>query len=97
MSMARRTSVVVLAGDRPVGDRGARALAGSLRAAGVDTRYLGREANAHRIAASAVDSDAQAVEVCVSGGGAVPLLRELLREFRRLGRPEVSIVVRRVQ
>jgi methylmalonyl-CoA mutase cobalamin-binding domain/chain len=93
----RRTSVVVFVGERPVSDRGARALEGSLRAAGVDTRYLGHEASASRIAASAVDSDAQAVEVCVAGGGAVVLLRDLLRELRRLGRPEVNIVVRRVQ
>jgi hypothetical protein len=35
--------------------------------------------------------------VCVAGGGAVLLLRNLLRELKQLNRPGVSIVVHRVQ
>lgn len=92
-----RTSVVVFVGEARVNDHGARALAESLRAAGVRTLYLGRERNALEIAASAVDARADAVEVCVAGGGAIVLLRELLSELKRLDRRDVSIVVHRVQ
>jgi transcription antitermination factor NusA-like protein len=50
-----------------------------------------------RIAAVAATQRADAVELCVgSGGGKVPLLRELLRELIRIGRRDVSIVVHRV-
>ena len=58
--------------------------------------YLGREESARRIALSAADAHADAVEVCVAGGGAVPLLRDLLRELRRLDCSGVSIVVHKV-
>jgi methylmalonyl-CoA mutase cobalamin-binding subunit len=61
----------------------------------VETVYLGREANAARIAAVVVDERADAVEVCLTGGGAVMLLRELLRELTRAGRRDVSIGVHR--
>jgi methylmalonyl-CoA mutase cobalamin-binding domain/chain len=93
----RRTSVVVLAGDERVSDRGARALARSLGAAGIEILYLGREASACRIAASVADARADAVQVCLAGAGGMVLLRDLLRELKRRERPDVSIVVHRVQ
>jgi methylmalonyl-CoA mutase cobalamin-binding subunit len=88
-----RTSVVVFVGETRANDRGAQALARSLHEAGVEILYLGRE----RSATCAADVRADAVEVCVAGGGAVALLRELLRELTRLDRRGVSIVVHRVQ
>jgi methylmalonyl-CoA mutase cobalamin-binding domain/chain len=97
MSRRPHTSVVVLAGNGRGTEHGARALAGSLGATGIEIVYLGREPSARRIAASAADARADAVEVCIAGGGGVSLLLELLRELRRLGRPQVSIVVHRVQ
>jgi methylmalonyl-CoA mutase cobalamin-binding domain/chain len=92
-----RTSVVVFVGETRANDRGAQALARSLHEAGVEILYLGRERSARRIATCAADVRADAVEVCVAGGGAVALLRELLRELTRLDRRGVSIVVHRVQ
>jgi methanogenic corrinoid protein MtbC1 len=89
--------VVVFAGDTRTSDLGARAVAASIGRAGVAVHYLGREGDAHRIAASVVDIHADAVEVCVAGSGAIALLRDLLRELRRLDRPGVSIVVHKVQ
>jgi methylmalonyl-CoA mutase cobalamin-binding domain/chain len=87
---------MVFAGQPEASDRGAQALASSLHEAGVEILYLGREASARRIAACAADMCADAVEVCVAGGGAVVLLRDLLRELKRLDRRGVSIVVHRV-
>jgi methylmalonyl-CoA mutase cobalamin-binding subunit len=89
--------VVVLVGDGRASDHGARALARSLGEAGIEILYLGREGSAGRIAASAADAQADAVEVCLAGGGGVLVLRELLRELIRLDRREVAIVVHRVQ
>jgi DNA end-binding protein Ku len=43
------------------------------------------------------DACVDAVEVCVAGGGAALLLRDLFGELRRLDRRGVSIVVHRVQ
>ena len=97
LTLRQRRSVVVFAGETRASDRGAQALASSLHQAGVQTLYLGREASARRIAACAAEACADAVEVCVAGGGAVGLLRELLRELKRLDRPGISIVVHRVQ
>jgi methylmalonyl-CoA mutase cobalamin-binding subunit len=64
--------------------------------AGFEILYLGREGNARRIARCAAHVHADSVEVCVAGGGAAALLRELLRELRRLDRGGISIVVHRV-
>jgi len=97
LKLRERTSVVVLAGDGRMSDQGARALIRSLESAGINTLYLGREADAVQIAAAAANADADAVEVCVAGCGAVVLLRQLLHELKRLERREVSIVVHRVQ
>jgi methylmalonyl-CoA mutase cobalamin-binding domain/chain len=91
-----RRSVVVMVGDLRTSDAGARALSRSLQGVGIDTVYLGRAGGASEIAASATELGADAVEVCVAGGGAVAVLRELLRELRRLGRPDVGIIVHRI-
>ena len=96
MTRRRRTSVVVLAGDAHVSDRGALALAQALGDAGIDIIYLGRQDSARRIAECVAETPANAVEVCLAGGGGVALLRDLLRELTRLDRREVSIVVHRV-
>lgn len=63
----------------------------------METVYLGREGNAARIAAVVVDERADAVEVCLTGGGGVMLLRELLRELTYAGRRDVSIGVHRIE
>jgi len=97
LTLRQRTSVVAFAGETHASDQGAQALASSLHGAGVDILYLGREACARRIASCAADARADAVEVCVAGGGAVMLLRDLLRELKRLDRRGISIVVYRVQ
>jgi methylmalonyl-CoA mutase cobalamin-binding domain/chain len=97
VTLRQRTSVVVFVGETRTSDGGAQAFARSLHDAGVEILYLGREASARRIAACAADACADAVEVCVAGGGAVVLLRDLLRELKRLDRRGVSIVVHRVQ
>ena len=89
-------SVVVSVGEGRTDDRATRALVESLNEAGVETLYLGREQDAHRIAASLVESHSDAVEVCLTGGSSMAVLRELLRELIRLGRGEASIVVHRV-
>jgi methylmalonyl-CoA mutase cobalamin-binding subunit len=81
LTLRRRTPVVVVAGQTRASDRGTQALASSLEDAGVKILYLGREASARRIATCAADACADAVEVCVAGGGAVVLLRDLLREL----------------
>jgi methylmalonyl-CoA mutase cobalamin-binding subunit len=77
------------------GDRPARALQASLGELGVETIYLGAEDRAHHIAAVADAEAADAVELCLVGGGGILLLRELLRELIRIGRRDVSIVVHR--
>jgi methylmalonyl-CoA mutase cobalamin-binding subunit len=97
LTLRQRRSVVVFAGQTRASDRGALALANSLNASGVEILYLGREVSARRIATCAADAGADAVEVCVAGGGAVLLLRDLLRELKRLDRRGISIVVHRVQ
>jgi methylmalonyl-CoA mutase cobalamin-binding subunit len=95
-TLRRRTAVVVVAGTDQTSERGGRALAGALKATGVEIVYLGREECARTIAASAAETGADSVEVCVAGGGAaVLLLRALLRELRGVRRPEVSVVVHR--
>jgi methylmalonyl-CoA mutase cobalamin-binding subunit len=88
-----RRSLIVLIGDAALGERHARALAGSLEASGVETIQLGREEDASRIAALAAEWEADAVELCVAGGRGVPLLHQLLRELIALGRRDVRIVV----
>jgi methylmalonyl-CoA mutase cobalamin-binding subunit len=88
--------VVVFAGEATRSEGGARALADSLSATGIQVVYLGRERSVRRIALCAAVANADSVEVCVAGGGAVALLRELLRELRRLDGLAVSIVVRKV-
>jgi methylmalonyl-CoA mutase cobalamin-binding subunit len=93
----RRRSLVVLAAEETrASDGDARALAASLGERGIDALYLGREESARRIAASAAETRADAVELCVCGSGASALLRDLLRELRRVNRREVSIVVHKV-
>jgi methylmalonyl-CoA mutase cobalamin-binding domain/chain len=96
-TLRRRKAIVVFVGDDRVGDRGARALEGSLREVGIDSLYLGHQTDAAQIAACAHAAGADTLEICVAGGPAVRLLRELLQELRRLGRPDLSIVVHRVQ
>jgi methylmalonyl-CoA mutase cobalamin-binding subunit len=98
VSRRRRTSAVVLVGDDRAGDGGAKALAGSLSDCGIDALYLGKMSSAATIALTVADAHADSVEVCVSGAHAVaPLLRDLLREFKRLGHGGMSIVVHRIQ
>jgi methylmalonyl-CoA mutase cobalamin-binding domain/chain len=97
MTRRRRRSLVVLAGAGPTSDSGARALAASLADAGVEVSYIGRETSARKIAAAAAELRADAVELCVVGGGNVSLLRELLQELREIDRRGVSIVVHRIQ
>jgi methylmalonyl-CoA mutase cobalamin-binding domain/chain len=87
----------VLVGDDRTSDAGAKALSRSLRGAGIDTIYLGRHLSAYEIAKSANELRADAVDVCLAGSGGSAVLRELLRELRRLGRQEVGIVIHRVQ
>jgi methylmalonyl-CoA mutase cobalamin-binding subunit len=88
-----RRSLVVLVGNAPLGERHAQALAASLEAGGVETIQLGREHDARRLAALAVEHEADAIEVCVAGARGVPLLHQLLRELIALGRRDVRIVV----
>jgi hypothetical protein len=64
---------------------------------GVETVYLGREANARRIADAVADHTVDAVELIVGrDSGVVPLLRQLLRALIDVGRRDVSIVLHRV-
>ena len=97
MTLRQRTSVIVWAGDACTSDGAVQGVTDSLHDAGVNTLYLGCEASARRIAAAVVEACADAAEVCVAGGGAILLLRDLLRELKRLDRREVSVVVHRVQ
>ena len=97
LTRRRRRSLVVLAGAGPTSDSGARALAASLADAGVEVSYIGRETSARKIAAAAAELRADAVELCLVGGGNVGLLRELPHELREIDRRGVSIVVHRIQ
>jgi methylmalonyl-CoA mutase cobalamin-binding domain/chain len=91
----RRRSLVVLAGDGGVSDRGARALADSLAVAGIEPIYVGRERSPAQIARTAVAEAADAVELCLGAGG-VLIIRELLRELDRIGRRDISLVLHRM-
>jgi methylmalonyl-CoA mutase cobalamin-binding subunit len=98
MSVRRpRRSLVVLAAGGSVGDAAITRLTATLAELGIEAMYLGREPNARRIAAAAVDRCADAVELCLCGNGGVVILRDLLRELIELGRRDVSIVVHRVE
>jgi methylmalonyl-CoA mutase cobalamin-binding domain/chain len=88
---------VVLAGERRGGERPARALAESLALVGIEAIYIGHEPSPARIAQAAVSRSADAVELCLAGGGGVLLLRQLLRELDRIGRRDLSLVVHRVR
>ncbi len=90
-----RRAVVVLSGHPRTGDRAAQALVRSLTELGVETVYLGVEADPCRIAEAVEAERADAVELCLDGGGVV-MLRCLLRELDQLGRRDVSIVVHRM-
>jgi hypothetical protein len=93
-----RRSVVVFAGAASASDQPARALERSLIELGVQTRYLGRENDASRIANAVVNEGADAVELCLaSGTSGVLLLRGLLRKLIEFGRRDVSIVVHRAR
>lgn len=89
-------SLVVLAGNLPAGESGARALADSLTELGIESTYLGREESPQRIAAAVEAERADAVELCLAGSGGVSLLRGLLRELAEIGRRDVRVVLHRV-
>ena len=93
MRLRQRKSVVVLAGESE--DSNAHAVVSSLRDAGIEILNLGHEASARRIATFAADAGADSVEVCVSRGGGLVLLRDLLRELKGLDEQGISIVVHR--
>jgi methylmalonyl-CoA mutase cobalamin-binding domain/chain len=96
MAMRRpRRSVVVAVGKADASETSARALTKSLSQLGIETIYLGREQSADRIATVAAEEEADAVEFCLAGGGAVMLLREILRALIEVGRRDVSIVLHR--
>lgn len=97
MTRRRHRSLVVSVGDARGSDGAARALASALGDVGIETRYLGQQSCAREIALSVVDAEADAVELCLTGGGGVALLRDLLRELTRRDRRGVSIVVHRVR
>jgi methylmalonyl-CoA mutase cobalamin-binding subunit len=67
-----------------------------LGALGIETSYLGRQDNPAEIVAAVAECNADAIELCLSGGASVMLLRELLRELARAGRRDVSLVVHRL-
>jgi methylmalonyl-CoA mutase cobalamin-binding subunit len=72
------------------------ALTDSLVALGIDPTYVGRQQEASRIAAMALEHEADTIEICLTGSGGVHLLRRLLRELIETGRRDVRIVVHRV-
>jgi methylmalonyl-CoA mutase cobalamin-binding domain/chain len=90
-----RRSVIVVTGDGTSGELSGRALVNSLRDLSIDVIYLGREESASRIAAVAADREADAVELCLTSGAGVLLLRQLLRALIEIGRRDISIVVHR--
>jgi methylmalonyl-CoA mutase cobalamin-binding subunit len=90
-----KKTVIVLAGNVRSGGTAARLLAEKLQRLGIETCCLGREGDARRIARVAAEERADSIELCLAGGG-VQLLRELLRELTAIGRPEVAIVVHRI-
>ena len=92
-----RRSLVVLTGDTETGEPPARALAASLRQVGIEALYLGRQDDPRRIAASVVDEQADAIEICLGPRGGVSLLRQLLHELTDAGRRDVTIVVHRMR
>jgi methylmalonyl-CoA mutase cobalamin-binding subunit len=92
-----RRCVIALAGDGPSDETTVRPLLGSLRELGIDTVYVGRAENARRIAEVVAAERADAVELCLTGRGGIPLLRDLLRELVESGRRDVSIVVHRTE
>lgn len=92
-----RRSVIVVTGDGTSGELSGRALLNSLRELSIDVVYLGREESASRIAAVAADQEADAVELCLTSGAGVLLLRQLLRALIEIGRRDISIVVHRAK
>lgn len=91
-----RRSLVVLASAGPQWEAPARALTQSLEQLGVQATYLGEEEDAQAIAAAVVHHGADGVDLCLTGGRGVLMLRELLRALVDLGRSDVSIVVHRL-
>ena len=87
---------MVSIGDANATCRHARALAGSLRRAGLDAVYVGHETSARRIAASATGAGADAIELCVASPAAMRVVRELLRELKALDRGDLNLVVHKV-
>jgi len=71
-------------------------LANSLRDAGRDVVYIGRQADASVIAALAVQRGADAIELCIAQTTGVRIVRELLRELAKLQNRGVSIVLHRM-
>jgi methylmalonyl-CoA mutase cobalamin-binding subunit len=90
-----RTAVVVFHGDGRMSDRGARAMAEMLAAAGVAIAYLDG-ASPRRVARVAAEERADSVEVCLAGTG-VRFLLDLLRELNSVAGRGVKIVVHRVR
>jgi methylmalonyl-CoA mutase cobalamin-binding subunit len=88
-----RRSLVVLVSNAAASEEPALALAGSLEELGIEATYLGKEEDTRRIAAAAVQTGADAVELCLSEGRGVVVLRELLRALIEVDRSDVSIVV----
>jgi methylmalonyl-CoA mutase cobalamin-binding subunit len=91
-----RRSLVVLASAGSQWEEPARALTQSLEQLGVEATYLGEQDDAQAIAAAVVDHRADGVDLCLTGGRGVLMLRELLRALVDLGRSDVSIVVHRL-
>jgi methylmalonyl-CoA mutase cobalamin-binding subunit len=87
---------VVFAAEPGTNERAAESLAHALRARGVRVVYLGSDLSAERVAAAVEDASADAIDVCLSGRGAIAFLRELLRELGRLECRGVRIVLHRV-
>jgi methylmalonyl-CoA mutase cobalamin-binding subunit len=91
-----RRSLVVVASAGPQWEAPARALTHSLEQRGVQATYLGEEEDPRAIVAAVLYHGADGVELCLTGGRGVLLLRDLLRALVELGRSDVSIVVHRL-
>jgi methylmalonyl-CoA mutase cobalamin-binding subunit len=91
-----RRSVVVLATDDRAGSARALALAKEISGLGVEAVYLGHVEDPAEIVAEVLACDADAIEVCLSGGHGVLLVRGLLSEIAASARRDVSIVVHRL-